>query len=182
MFSYQVDDDLVLRPFEPRDAAVLFALSDRNRDHLRPWLPWIEKTLSVNDTQQFIAAMRAGYGKGTDVAIGIWHQGALAGSIGLHQIDQENKSAEIGYWLSADAQGHGLITRSCRAVIGYAFRDLNLNRIVIKVAPDNLASRAVPERLGFVREGTLRQVAAHYDTFLDLIIYSILAAEWSSTT
>ncbi|MGB1252070.1 MAG: GNAT family N-acetyltransferase [Candidatus Promineifilaceae bacterium] len=180
MFSHQINDDIVLRLYAPCHAKELFALADRNRDHLRPWLPWIESTRTVQDQLGFIKAMRTKYGNGTDLAIGIWFQGELVGSIGLHRIDEHNKSAEIGYWLSADAQGKGIMTRACRAVINHGFHDLGLNRITIRVAPDNKASRAIPERLAFVQEGILRQASAHYDGFIDLVFYGMLAAEWDA--
>lgn len=180
MFTHNIDDDLQLRLFEPHHAEALFALSDRNRDHLRPWLPWIESTHAVADSRGYILAMRQGYGAGTDLAIGIWFQGELVGAIGMHRIDEQNKSAEIGYWLSADAQGNGIITRACRAVLSYAFGDRALNRIVIRVNPHNTPSRAIPERLQFTQEGTHRQIQAHYDHFIDLVVYSMLASEWET--
>ena len=179
MFSYTIDDDVILRLYAPRHAEALFALCDRNRDHLRPWLPWIENTHSVDDSLGYIKAMRAGYGAGTDIAVGIWYKGELAGSIGLHRIDARNKSAVIGYWLSAEYQGKGIMTRACRAIVKHGFQDLRLNRIVIRVAPSNMPSRAIPERLNFVNEGTSRQMAAHYDGYIDLINYAQLASEWS---
>jgi len=180
MFSHPIDDDIVLRLFEPHHAEALFVLSDRNREHLRPWLPWIENTHEVSDSRGYILAMRRGYGAGTDLAIGIWFKGELVGAIGLHRIDETNQSAEIGYWLSADAQGNGIVTRSCRAVLDYAFGDRALNRVTIRVDPRNAPSRAIPERLRFTEEGTLRQIQAHDDHFIDLVIYSMLASEWET--
>jgi len=55
---------------------------------------------------------------------------------------------------------------------------MKLHRVEIRCDPDNLRSRAIPNRLGFTEEGTLRQVAWQYDHFLDLVVYSLLADEW----
>ena len=72
------------------------------------------------------------------------------------------------------------MTRACQGLIRYGFDELNLNRIVIYVAPENLKSQAVPERLGFQKEGVLRQSIWIYDRFLDLVVYSLLASEWKA--
>ncbi len=70
------------------------------------------------------------------------------------------------------------MTRACRALVDYAFAKLQLNRVEIRCATGNLRSQAIPERLGFTREGTLREGEWLYDHFVDLIVYSMLAREW----
>ena len=77
-------------------------------------------------------------------------------------------------------QGKGIITRACRFVIDYAFKEYGLNRVEIAVFSENKRSRAIPERLGFTEEGTLRQLLWHHDHFVDLVIYSMLAEEWQA--
>ncbi|HEY2492416.1 MAG TPA: GNAT family protein [Paenibacillus sp.] len=100
------------------------------------------------------------------------------GSIGFLYLDQENKKTEIGYWLGKEYEGNGLITKSIKVLINYAFEELKLNKIEIGVATDNLKSRAIPEKLGFKREGELRDYEYINGRFLDRIIYGLKANEW----
>jgi ribosomal-protein-serine acetyltransferase len=71
------------------------------------------------------------------------------------------------------------MTEAVRALTTLAFDEWRLNRIEIRVATENERSAAVPERLGFVREGVLRQVERHADGFKDNVVYSMLSEEWS---
>jgi ribosomal-protein-serine acetyltransferase len=109
---------------------------------------------------------------------GIWHEDRLAGVIGYDPIDWENRSTELGYWLGEEYQGKGLVTAACRALVEHAFGELGLNRVVISCATENEKSCAIPERLGFRREGIERQAEWLYDRFVDHVTYSALASEW----
>ena len=110
--------------------------------------------------------------------MGIWYEGQWVGSIGFHIWDKIDRKASIGYWLSEDFQGKGIITDSVRALIKYGFEQMNLNRIEVRCAVENTKSRAIPERLGFKNEGTCRQSEWLYDHLVDLVVYSLLAEEW----
>ncbi|NTW87022.1 MAG: GNAT family N-acetyltransferase, partial [Holophagaceae bacterium] len=92
-----------------------------------------------------------------------------------------NRSAAIGYWLAREAEGQGLMTRAVTALLRHGFRDLKLNRIEIRAGIRNRRSRAIPERLGFRREGTLRQAERLADRFVDHAVYGLLADEWRAS-
>ena len=64
-------------------------------------------------------------------------------------------------------------------VTTHAYEEWHLNRIEIRVAVGNVRSAAIPERIGFVKEGVLRQAERHGDEFKDNVVYSMLASEWS---
>jgi len=70
------------------------------------------------------------------------------------------------------------MTKACIAMIHHIFNDLHLNRVEIRCAVLNSKSRAIPERLGFSQEGTIREAEWLYDHFVDHIVYSLLAREW----
>ena len=70
------------------------------------------------------------------------------------------------------------MTRACAAMVSYAFREWPLNRVQIRCATGNVRSCAIPQRLGFTREGVIRQSEWLYDHFVDLVLYSMLASEW----
>lgn len=102
----------------------------------------------------------------------------FAGLISLKEIDNLNAKAEIGYWLDAAMTGKGIMTRSCKALISYAFDELRLNRVCIKTAVANKKSAAIPFSLGFLPEGTERAGELLNNKFKDLLVYSILKHEW----
>lgn len=174
----RIDDEIELRTFEIQDAEALYVLIDANRDHLRPWMSWIDTTTSVKDMRSFIWHSQARQSQNNGFNAGIFYQSKLAGVIGFHFIDHEDRKTEIGYWLAASMQGKGLMTRVCHAMVDYAFHELKLNRVEIQVAIDNARSRAIPERLGFTQEGILRDDVWLRDHFVDHVVYSMLAREW----
>ena len=167
-----------LMQFEEAHAPDLFALMDRNRQHLRQWLPWLDANTSPQDTLRFI---RAGldslaHNKGFDM--GLWRNGRIAGVVSVKALDWSNRKAQLGYWISAESQGLGLVTQACSALISHAFARLGLNRVEIHCATENLRSRAIPERLGFALEGELRQAEWLYDHYVDHAVYGMLSGDW----
>ena len=114
---------------------------------------------------------------GSEAVIGCMHL-EENGVIGFHKIDWNNKSTSIGYWLGEDYVGNGLMTKSVKAFVDYALIDLGLNRVEIRAAVENKKSRAIPERLGFTHEGTIRQSEWLYDHYVDHEVYGMLASDW----
>jgi ribosomal-protein-serine acetyltransferase len=173
-----VDDEVELRLLREEDAHTLFALVDSNREHLRRWLPWVDSTLNVEDELAYIRLARANYQDSESLNCAIYYQGQLAGTIGFHTINWLHHFAEIGYMLGEQFQGKGLMTKACRNLITYGFEEFHLNKIVIRCATGNTRSCAIPQRLGFTREGVHRQEGWQYDHYLDLVYYGLLASEW----
>ena len=179
MFYHRLDAESALSLREKRHSEELFALTEHNRERLREWLPWLDQCRTLSDTQTFIREALEQFGRNRGFSAGIWHQGALAGVIGFHGIDWPNRSASLGYWIDQGHEGKGLISLSVRAMTDHAFGSWQLNRMVIRCATANLRSRAIPERLGFTLEGTLRQAENLYGSYVDLVVYGILASEWA---
>lgn len=178
MFSFRLDEEAELRLLEEHQAAELFLLTDRNRSHLRRWLPWVDATTSVEVTRKFIKNALKQFATGRGFQAGLWYHSRMAGVIGYHKIDWFNRKTSLGYWLGMEFQGKGLMTKACQAMLDYAFHELKLNRVEIRCATENKRSRAIPERLGFVQEGISRQAEWLYDHYVDHVIYGILASEW----
>ncbi len=170
----RIDGETELHTFEIQDAEELYALIDANREHLHHWMSWIDTTTSVKDMRAFIWHSLARQSQNNGFNAGIFYRGKLVGVIGFHFIDHEDRKTEIGYWLAASMQSKGLMTRACRAMVDYAFHELELNRVEIQVATDNIRSRGIPERLGFTQEGILRDDAWLRDHFVDHVVYGML--------
>jgi ribosomal-protein-serine acetyltransferase len=179
MRGFRIDESLELEILRPIHAQELYALVDANRLHLGPWLPWVERTLGEADTLNYIRVGLRTFAESQGVELGILQSGRLAGVIGLSGAGNPNGSCEIGYWLARSAEGKGIMTRACATVIGHAFGELHRHRIQIRCATENFRSQAIPERLGFVREGVQREAERHGESYCDLIVYSMLAREWN---
>ncbi len=178
-FSRKIDDDLTIRPFEARDALAIYNLVDANRSHLRPWLSWVDTTETPADSEQFLRLSRRKWGNRDGWEGGIWQRGQLIGSVGYHYWDFQASTTEMGYWLAESHTGKGIMTRVIRAMTDDALFDLGLNRVVIHCAVRNLASAAIPLRLGFTHEGIIREVQWLYDHYVDWNIYTMLSDEWA---
>lgn len=179
MFTHRIDDDTYLKLLDVEDAQEMFALTDASRDYLREWLPWVDHTKSMADSRVFIEGTKKQFAAGNGFQVGIFYQNELAGVAGFHAVDWNHQNAEIGYWLGEGFQGYGLMTKTCRALIDHAFRKWELNRVQIRCAVGNTRSCAIPERLGFTKEGCIRKVeklkGGH---FASHNVYGILKSEW----
>ena len=173
--------DIQLCLMEEVHAQELFQLVDANRAILREWLPWLDSQQGVADSLQFIRVMRDQYQNNESMTMGIWYRNSLCGVIGYHRFDWMNKASMIGYWLASGHQGKGIMTEACRAMIDHGIGHLDLHRIEIKCATGNHKSCAIPERLGFVREGIAREGEWLYDHYVDLVVYSLLAPDWKKS-
>ena len=119
------------------------------------------------------------YGLGFQVAI--FYQEKIAGVCGYLPLNKKDRIGEIGYWMGAEYEGLGIMTRSVDRVVEMGFEQLDLNRIEIRCATGNRRSRAVAERLGFVQEGILMQDEWLYDHFVDKVVYSKLKSEYKAS-
>ena len=178
MFRRSVGDGIEIRLLELRHAAEIFAAVERNREHLRRFLPWVDLTRSVADIGAFLEKALAAYALGEEMHGGIWIAGELRGAVGHHKIKEADRSVSIGYWLDAGVEGKGVMTRSCRALLEYLFDERRMHRVEIRCATENTRSCAIPARLGFTREGVLRQAEWVNDRYLDLVVWSLLEPEW----
>lgn len=178
MFQVRVTAEIEMRQVQDSDAAALFAMTERNRAHLRQWLPWVDHTLTVDDTRRFIngAAEQFYAGRGPNAAI--WVNREIVGSIGCHAFDLANRSCSVGYCLDAESQGRGIITRCCAALVDYLFHNPRLHRVVIQCGTGNHKSCGVPQRLGFTREGVLHEAEWVNDRWVDLVVWSMLEQNW----
>jgi ribosomal-protein-serine acetyltransferase len=86
-------------------------------------LPWLDWSHTPVDTAEHIRQSRERYKESNGFSAGIWTAGKLAGAIGLHAVDSRHRSSSIGYWLSEDYRGAGIMTQACRAV---GVRDLKV--------------------------------------------------------
>lgn len=178
MFTYKIDEKTALKMLTLQDTEPLFKLTNQSMDSLREWLPFIDYTKTSADTAAFITSTMKQFSENNGFQAGIWYEGEIAGVIGFHKIDWNNKSTSIGYWLGKGFEGSGLMTQSVKAFVNHAIVELGLNRVEIRAAVANKKSRAIPVRLGFTEEGCIRQAEWLYDHYVDHVVYGMLAEDW----
>jgi ribosomal-protein-serine acetyltransferase len=179
VLRHELPGGYALRLLEECDADELYAVIDANREHLEPWMPWVEHEHEPADVLPFIRATRRQIADndGLQTAI-VDPEGGIVGMVGVHNVDWPNRKTSIGYWLARGEQGRGTMTAAVRAYVDHAFATWKLNRIMIRAAVENTRSRAIPERLGFREEGILREVERVGARVLDGVVYALLAADW----
>jgi ribosomal-protein-alanine N-acetyltransferase len=168
---------LRLRPVTSADADALFALHS-NAYVLRYWdaPPWRERARA----ERFLATCRqlAEDGSGARLAIDRVSDGAFLGWCGLTRWNPDHRSASLGYCLGDEAWGQGYATEAACALLRWAFGTLDLNRVQAEADTRNVASARVLEKLGFVREGTLRQDCVVDGEGSDSWVYGLIRRQW----
>jgi ribosomal-protein-serine acetyltransferase len=177
MKTFHINSKILLEPLDISMSDVIFETIDRDREYLGKWLPFVNETRLVSDTEAFIKSITSQTGKKKDIVYSIWYKLEFAGLIGFKDTDWINHKTEIGYWLAEKMQGKGIITLCVKELIHYAFTKLNMNRVQIKSATGNKKSAAIPTRLGFQFEGTERQGEFCQNRFFDLDIFSFLKSD-----
>lgn len=150
-------EDAELRQLTMQDAPALFELTIRNRERLRRWMSWVDFVRDEDDTRGFIREALRNFRSGRSLQMGIWWNGMLVGTIGLFRTPSAEPEAEIGYWIDEEAEGQGLVTRATQKMAQYAFEQWQVPTVRIRVEPENVRSRAVPERLGFRLRGEIEE-------------------------
>lgn len=108
-------------------------------------------------------------------------QDALIGTLGYHQWMRDTANrARIGYDLLREHRRRGFMTEAMRAILSYGFHQMALNRVEVLTDPRNMPSIRLLERLGFSREGTLRENTFFRGHFVDDVLFSLLAREWQA--
>jgi ribosomal-protein-serine acetyltransferase len=174
MFTRKITSEVEARLSLPYYADEIFALKEDNRNFLRQWLPWMNGTKSADDTRDFIQEQLHRFARSEALHVTIFYNGSIAGVAGFNQIDTTNGIGYIGYWLAEKYNGKGIMTQVVSDLIAIGRDELNLQKIDIRCATDNHKSRAIPERLNFSHEGTLRMAEKVYDRWMDHEIYALL--------
>ena len=183
LFTFSLGEDAALLPRTPAIAEAYQELLTANFERLVRWLPGLDELPSIEQTRVDLARRGQAWLDGSQLPLAIavraddgWR---LVGEVNL-LIDARIRSAEVGYWLDADFEGRGLVTRAVTVALNWAFGPLGLRRIKLFAIADNERSLSVAERLGFTREGVFRAGAVIAGEEHDVVGYGLLAREWKS--
>jgi ribosomal-protein-serine acetyltransferase len=149
--------DIVARPYREEDAPGLLNAVRESVNSVGRWLPWCTVDYAEQHAVDWIRHCRTSWTSGDQFAFAIFDaRGGFLGAVGLSHRNREHNFASIGYWIRESARGHSLASRVAREVIGFGFDRVDLTRIEIVAAIENLASRRTAERAGARFEGIQR--------------------------
>ena len=175
---------LLIRCWHPRDAEMLKTAVDQSLEHLRPWMSWArEEPKELQAKIDRLRHWRAMFDLDKDFVYGFFapDEDQVLGAGGLHTRVGEG-AREIGYWVHADHINQGLATEAAGALTRVAFEVEDIARVEIHCDPRNVRSAAVPRKLGFAHEATLRErtTDAAGDRH-DSMIWSLFRSEYPSS-
>ena len=168
-----VDKEIQLTPVQESYAQLYVELARENYDYLAKWLVWPPFTKTEKDFSDFISRCQRDYASGDAITFGVIYSGKLVGNIAYKYINTELKKVEIGYWIDQNHQGKGIISRACARLVEYAFSNLGMSKVEMRVASDNKPSRTLCERLGMTLEGTISNAELIQGRILDHAIYGL---------
>lgn len=179
MIKIQVNKNIELKQIELSDADNIYNTINTQRDYLGRWLPFVHSTQKIEDTQNYIQMIDDSSPAIQELVFIILYNGTFAGLIGFKSTDKQNKKTEIGYWLSEPFQKRGIMIASVKALVKFAFDELDINRVQIKCATENNQSKKIPQKLNFTFEGIERDgELLSGDKFTDIEVYSLLKNEF----
>jgi RimJ/RimL family protein N-acetyltransferase len=178
-FNTIATERLVLRLLAPEDALVMYAIfSDPEVMRYGAGSPWT----TMEQADEYLVKGAEDLSRGTALRVGIALQstGMLVGQAALWAFSEQNRRCDIGYSLAREHWGKGYASEAVRALLGYGFDRLDLNRVEADIDPRNAASARVLERLGFEREGYMPERWIVGGEVCDTVFYGLLKRHWKS--
>ena len=178
MFYITVDDEITLYLLQEYHYHTVYRLLETNRDHIQEHMTFpIE---GIDEIRELCLNAQKRYAEHGDHFFHIYYKGQPAGMIGLwNRTGGTVSGIEVSYWLGKSFTGKGIVTRSLRTLTDFVFSELGANRMFLGITPNNPKSYAIPERLGFTLEGTLRQNDKINGHWVDHRIYAMLKDDWT---
>jgi ribosomal-protein-serine acetyltransferase len=166
---------LLLRMPKPGDGKEVNQAIRDSAEELKPWLHFARKLPTIEQTEKDIREAHAKFLTREDLRFHIYlkENGSFLGSTGLYNIDWEIPKFEIAYWLTSKTTGKGYMKEAVKALSDFTFEQLKANRVEMKIATENEASRKIPEKLGYTLEGTFKNDDIHADgSLMDRYVYA----------
>ena len=173
MFKIKISDDISIALVQESFASHYAELVSTQTEYLSQWLAWPPHCQTEQDFQTFIKRSLHDYAEGKAMTCAIFYQDRLVGNCSFNQIDYNLSKVTIGYWLSQQEQGKGIISRVVKMLTDIAFNTLEIDKVEIATAVDNRPSRTVVERLGFSYEGTITNSENLNGRIVDHAIYGL---------
>lgn len=170
------DGTVTLRRYRAEDAEPVYLAVRESIGEISPWMPWCHEGYSLNDSKTWSASRDEAWAKGKEYTFVILSNddGLPLGVCGLNNFDNENRYANVGYWVRKGKTKQGVATSAILLLARFGFNELKLHRIEIVVATENKPSQMVAEKAGSTKEGILRKRLVVHDRVYDAVMYSLI--------
>lgn len=174
------DAAILVRPFTTADAQPMFVAAHESSESLRTWMTWYRAEFSIGTAEAFVAQSARAWAHGEQFSFAIIDamDGSFLGSVGLNQINQTHRFANVGYWVRQSAAGRGIATAAVRKAVLFALRELDLQRLEFLIPTINVASQRVAQKVGAKFEGVLRSRLVIGDRCHDAALYAVTKADF----
>ncbi|PNY93427.1 N-acetyltransferase [Staphylococcus chromogenes] len=177
-FKLPIDETYSLVKLELMHAGEVYDVINRERAHLNAFLDWVPHINSVEDELRFLKKMMTLEIENKVRVYAIYEKNQLIGTVDIHNIDTQNHTGEIGYWLSQHVTGQGVMTKAVRLLCDLAFNDLLLNRLEIRAQKENKASQRVAAKGGFRFIGEAREEVYRQGDYVTMYHYELLKRDF----
>jgi ribosomal-protein-serine acetyltransferase len=165
-----------LVPLEALHAAPLWEAVERSRDTIEPWLPWVPFVTDLEAATRFVTASSADWdaGKALRMVIQTNNSHTFCGVVSLEQIQQPHRNCDLGYWITPNVVGYGIMVETLKTLLPYAFDEVGMHRIRVAAGTGNERSLKVIERMNFRYEGEAREAEYCNSKWLDHKVFAKL--------
>ena len=174
-------DRLILQRFTRRDSSTLDEAIRASLADLNQWLPWARMDYASGDTSAFIRDSMQAWkdDRAWDYSIRTKEDPSRhIGYVSLWTVSKLGKIGEIGYWIRSDETSRGICTEAVDRLLGEAFGSMGYHKVVLRIAVGNEASDRVAQKLGFTKEGVLREELLIRGNWVDHSLWSLLDREY----
>ncbi|MGB2816772.1 MAG: GNAT family protein [Burkholderiaceae bacterium] len=155
-----------------------FAAVDESRASLTHWMPWCHAGYGRADVERWFGEADRMWRERSAFHMWLRDGVRVLGVVGIHDIQRYGKSeGELGYWVRLSVRGRGVASTALRSMAAFAFNELNLVRVSMRIRLDNASSRRAAERAGARYEGALRHGIVHGEARYDAALYALLPGD-----
>jgi ribosomal-protein-serine acetyltransferase len=170
------NENIKLRRIHTSDAESVFEAVTESIPELSPWMSWCSKDYSIRESKTWCESRGAAWDKKSEYDFIIMDKSdeSCIGICGFNNINTEIRIANLGYWIRTGRIGQGIASAAVPMLAKFGVDNLNLYRLEIVVAEDNLPSQRVAEKAGALREGLLRNRLTVHGKILNAFMFSLV--------
>ncbi|WP_409421331.1 GNAT family protein [Pseudaeromonas sp. ZJS20] len=167
---------LVIRPYQADDIAGQAEAVVESVDTVGQWLPWCTQDYSITDAVEWFVLCEKSLMFSRSYELGVFdkHSNALIGSVSINEVDKQNRRGNIGYWIRQSQQNKGYATEAVKAIVPFGFQVLDLLRLELFAAVENVASSTVAAKAGARFEGVAKNRIVLRGVVHDANVYSFI--------
>lgn len=166
----------MLEPAGPQHLPGMWASIESSANELGEFLAWAIEPRKEG-TRQFLERAVQAWDEGAEWSFAVMLDGRCIGGVGLNYYVPVAEHANLGYWIKTDHAGRGYTAEAASALAEWAFEELGLHRLELHAASHNHASLKVAAKLGFQREGLLREADYARGGWLDVVAFGLLRSD-----